>query len=661
MTGSDFFPGIDAAPTQPSSGEEVDAGQRLEALRERRSMHLRQPRTVTSTQLGFVRAALNGIPLVKAYEIYLSQKLDQRLVRGALKALNREIAQAALVHPDAKLRKTILAGFDPKKAEQCKAQISALTALEPSLNARPAAEHPTAAWLEPAQCERLATIGVETVGELVIFINLNGYRWFDRVPAFGAGKAKKVVDWLLKYEEQIGAAVNTAALYPAATVSTALVPMMPGTQLITPGAIAPLAHANVPVELRGDQGTFRQFGPNTLGATSDYEAIQAWLRKYDRQKATQRSYSKEAERFYLWCLLVKKKAMSSLTGPDCADYRLFLERLPADWIQQTNSPASRHSGHWRPFRKKLSSSSIKQALVILQSMFESLRKESYLSANAMDYVLHNHTKGTARLHIERRFTDREWDHLMNVAAGEEGAEGRRLRLALELLVSTGLRREEMANATYGGIEEVELENGDTAKILNVVGKRNRLRDVLLSPKVLGLLEQHRKDRIERGLLDEQKLLETDIPLIGALARPPAAHLDSALSTSDAEAAATGALSPDSLYRLLKRFFARCIETLPSDLTSKSFTKGSTHWLRHTAATRALTDGASLQVVKELLGHTSISTTSIYINPEREQRIRELNKLDLGRFRPTPIQPPAASHPAAPAAAGKPTAHPGWSD
>jgi len=628
MTDFGFFPGHlpDESPQIPSS-EDASRGGASAWRRERGSMHIRQPRAVTASHLAFIRAALNGLPLHRATQLYLSETLDLRVARSLLKDLNQEIAQAALIHPDQRLRKTILAGFDPKKTEQSKAQVAALVALEPTLNALPAAAHPVAAWLQPAQCSRLATVAVDTVGELVTFININGYYWFDRVPAFGKGKASKLLAWLLKYEEQIGIEIKSSTLAPVRSVAP--LDLAPGTELVTTGALAPLQNVMIPQHLRGEEGTFRQVGPNSLGANSDWEAIQAWLRKYERQPATQRAYAKEAERFYLWCLLVKKKAMSSLTGPDCADYRLFLEQLPADWIQQTKSPAPRNSEHWRPFRKRLASSSIKQALVILQSMFESLRRENYLSANAMDYVLHGHTKGTARLHVERRFTDREWDHMMSVAASEPGPEGRRLRLLLELLISTGLRREEVAKATYGRIEEVRLEDGATAKILNVTGKRNRERDVLLSPKVLQLLAEHRKDRVERGLLDERLTPEWRIPLVGALSRPPASDP----STQREEAGPDGALSPDSIYRLLKRFLARCAERLPEDLPAKAFRQGSTHWLRHTAATRALTDGAPLQVVKELLGHTSISTTSIYINPEREQRIRELSKLDLGRTRP----------------------------
>src|SRR5215472_12859182 len=42
-----------------------------------------------------------------------------------------------------------------------------------------------------------------------------------------------------------------------------------------------------------------------------------------------------------------------------------------------------------------------------------------------------------------------------------------------------------------------------------------------------------------------------------------------------------------------------------------------HWFRHTAATRWLRDGVSVEVVSKLLGHSSVSTTSAIYGKPRE--------------------------------------------
>ena len=57
-------------------------------------------------------------------------------------------------------------------------------------------------------------------------------------------------------------------------------------------------------------------------------------------------------------------------------------------------------------------------------------------------------------------------------------------------------------------------------------------------------------------------------------------------------------------------------------------KASTHWLRHTFATHALQSGVALEVVRDLLGHKSLATTSVYVTTERDNRSREMEKFGM---------------------------------
>ncbi|MDM0084859.1 site-specific integrase [Variovorax sp. J31P179] len=58
-------------------------------------------------------------------------------------------------------------------------------------------------------------------------------------------------------------------------------------------------------------------------------------------------------------------------------------------------------------------------------------------------------------------------------------------------------------------------------------------------------------------------------------------------------------------------------------------KATTHWLRHTHASHALKGRAGhepvpLLVVKNNLGHSSIATTSGYLNSEEKERLKAMS-------------------------------------
>jgi site-specific recombinase XerD len=46
---------------------------------------------------------------------------------------------------------------------------------------------------------------------------------------------------------------------------------------------------------------------------------------------------------------------------------------------------------------------------------------------------------------------------------------------------------------------------------------------------------------------------------------------------------------------------------------------SAHWLRHTAGSHMANSGVDLRVIRDNLGHASISTTSIYLHTDDDQR------------------------------------------
>ena len=95
---------------------------------------------------------------------------------------------------------------------------------------------------------------------------------------------------------------------------------------------------------------------------------------------------------------------------------------------------------------------------------------------------------------------------------------------------------------------------------------------------------------------------------GALFRP--------IRNRSSAAGETGALSPDSLWRLVTGY---------AEQVGISVDGFGPHSLRATAATNALEHGADIAAVQEWLGHASLTTTRLYdkrvVKPENSPTFR----------------------------------------
>ena len=73
-----------------------------------------------------------------------------------------------------------------------------------------------------------------------------------------------------------------------------------------------------------------------------------------------------------------------------------------------------------------------------------------------------------------------------------------------------------------------------------------------------------------------------------------------------------------VYRITKKYF--------TGFSTKS--KKSPHILRHSFATHLLNNGADLNSVKDLLGHTSLAATQVYTNRSIEEIKKEIEKIAI---------------------------------
>ena len=511
-------------------------------------------------------------------------------------------------------------------------RVRALNHLETVLSVIPAATDRLESWFARPVVKVMRNVGLLTLGDLVRFINVYGYRWHSQIKGFGVLRAKQVLQWLILEQDHLNLVISGTVHEPKSKQELRVAALVPvagslgesnGLAQFGAGSMATggLARMQATPSLAGEQGEFRSHMANTLGAKNDLEAVDMLLSRYAEKPSTQRSYRKEAERFLLWCAQELRKPLSSVTAPDVQKYRAFLQAVPATWMQRV--PLKRTDPAWRAFRTQPSPASQKQALVILQTLYGGLVDAGYLVANPFRSIMKSFDLPTSKMDIKRSFTEDEWAHVLKSVDGQSaGPENLRLKCILELLVTSGIRLEELANARHKDLRLESLPDLPETWILTVTGKRNKTREVPLNPDVVRLLGLHGGDFLKEDLALEN---QADLPLIRTLHASVAQWSrgkggDLVVGAKN-ESAGTP-LSAAGIYAVLKRFFRQAAKTAEAaGLDARRFEKASTHWMRHTFVRQALVDGVPIEVASELAGHASIDTTSLYSTQELARKIR----------------------------------------
>ena len=281
--------------------------------------------------------------------------------------------------------------------------------------------------------------------------------------------------------------------------------------------------------------------------------------------------------------------------------------------------------HWRAFRAQPSAASQKQALVILQTMFAGLVDAGYLVANPMRALIKNFNLPTSKIDLSRSFTEKEWQHVLQcLDALDVGPERLRLKCIVELLVTSGIRLDELASARHQNLRLENLPDLEPTWILTVTGKRNKTREIPLNPDVVELIALH------GGEFREEDKTHGDPANIGLIRTLHASVAQwgqgegGVLETRAMSEQPGGALSAAGIYAVLKRFFKYAAKTAQAaGLDARRFEKASTHWMRHTFVRQALVDGVPIEIASGLAGHASLSTTSIYSTQELARKARAI--------------------------------------
>ena len=213
---------------------------------------------------------------------------------------------------------------------------------------------------------------------------------------------------------------------------------------------------------------------------------------------------------------------------------------------------------------QISNTSVNRKISSLKSYYKFLLKTKQIAISPL--LKHKSLKTPKTLQIP--FSEKELDEVLNSITYPEGFEGIRDKLIIDLFYSTGIRRTELIHIKI-------LNINPSNATLKVLGKRNKERILPLLPTIINQIKSY---LTERAYLE--RITDSDIFFLTI----------------------KGVKMNDSLvYRLINNYFSTVSEKV----------KKSPHILRHTFATHLLNNGADLNSVKELLGHSSLASTQIY--------------------------------------------------
>ena len=218
---------------------------------------------------------------------------------------------------------------------------------------------------------------------------------------------------------------------------------------------------------------------------------------------------------------------------------------------------------------KLSNRSINRKISSLKSFYKYLQKIKLIDVNP----LANHKALKTSRKVQIPFSASEVNTVLSSFSIDHSFEANRDRLIVELFYSTGMRRAELINLRMNSVNFAE-------KQIKVIGKRNKERLIPLLPSVIKSLESYIKVR--------------------ELINSP----DSFLFITQKG----NKIYETLVYRVINNYFSRVSSKL----------KKSPHILRHSFATHLLHEGADLNSVKELLGHSSLASTQVYTHNSLEQ-------------------------------------------
>lgn len=213
----------------------------------------------------------------------------------------------------------------------------------------------------------------------------------------------------------------------------------------------------------------------------------------------------------------------------------------------------------------MESKSINRKISALKSFFKYQLKKGVLQTSPMTTIISPKIKKRLPQFVEEKDTST----LFTYVEFPDSWEGNTHKLLLGIFYNTGMRQAELVN-----LKESQIDSGNGS--IKVLGKGNKERVLPVSNELMRSIQQY--------IAEKRKVFEnfdSEFVLINNKGKK---------------------LYPKYVYNVVNKYLGQSGTTID---------KKSPHILRHTFATHLMNNGADLNAVKELLGHSSLAATQVY--------------------------------------------------